>query len=96
MSKFGYSEVIHVDSQGKATAVKTSQSFGVDTLSTYKEAESIRIENDKDAISEFLSAIQRIKTKEMRYLCFEVYTSEKDGDFLRVNVCHIRDEPIVK
>ena len=96
MSKFGYSEVISVDANGKATAVKTSYSFGAPSARVIKEAVSIRIGNDKDAISEFISALQRVKTKEQQYLCFEVFTSDKDMDIHRVNVCHMHASDIAK
>lgn len=90
-SKFGYDEVIHPFDTTKVYSEKNVFSFGVPNGSITKQSESIRIEDDKEAIAYFIGAIQKLKSQEQRYLCFEVFTDEKEHQIFRINICHMHD-----
>lgn len=93
MSKFGYEEVITVTSKGMES-VTDYTNFGVKNGRVYKKSDSIRVQDYKEVISQFLDALKKVKNKEHKYLCFEVFTSEKDKSIHRINIASMKDVDI--
>ena len=90
--KFGYHEVIHPYDTALVTGEKTTFNFGVPKSRIVKESESIAVGDDKDAITEFIKALQGVKSQKDRYLCFEVFTDESPSHKIhRINVCTLGD-----
>lgn len=94
--KFGYHEVIHPVDTAKLFGTKESFSFGVSNGNLTKQSESMRVTDDKDAISQFLTALNELKTGRQRYLCFEVFTDEANHQIFRVNVCHMNSDLVLE
>ena len=86
--KFGIYEVIHPLSTEKVLAERKLYVAGKIKDNVEKVSQSVKIEDDKQPVSECLKAIKELREGNSDYAAVEFFT-DKTG-ITRMNICHMR------